>query len=113
MLSSCAGGGGELQEAQRDTISAFEEYMDACMMSDWAAEKKALFDSALPDTALPGPASQLAAASITAPYSPPQFRSALPAAGMHQPSFCQQDAALSLLWPQQQHWPLHSMLHAL
>ena len=67
-----------MQEAQRDTISAFEEYMDACMMSDWAAEKKALFDSALPDTALPGPAGQLAAASITAPYSPPQFRTPLP-----------------------------------
>ncbi len=50
-----------------------------CMLSDWAAEKKVLFDSALPDTALPGPAGQLAAASITAPYSPQQFRSTLPA----------------------------------
>ena len=50
-----------------------------CMLSDWAAEKKVLFDSAMPDTALPGPAGQLAAASITAPYSPPQFRSSLPA----------------------------------
>ena len=69
----------DVQEAQRDTISAFEEYMDMCMLSDWAAEKKVLFDSALPDTALPGPAGQLAAASITAPYSPSQFRSALPA----------------------------------
>lgn len=66
-----------MQEAQRDTITAFEEYMDACMMSDWAAEKKALFDVATPDTALPGPAGQLAAASITAPYSLPQFRSSL------------------------------------
>ena len=66
------------QEAQHDTISAFEEYMDACMMSDWAAEKKALFDSALPDTALPGPAGQLAAANITAPYSPAQLRSTMP-----------------------------------
>ena len=48
------------------------------MMSDWAAEKKALFDSALPDTALPGPAGQLAAANITAPYSPAQLRSTMP-----------------------------------
>lgn len=67
-----------MQEAQHDTISAFEEYMDACMMSDWAAEKRALFDSALPDTALPGPAGQLAAANITAPYSPAQLRSTMP-----------------------------------
>ena len=48
------------------------------MMSDWAAEKKALFDSALPDTALPGPAGQLAASDITAPYSPAQLRSTMP-----------------------------------
>ena len=80
-----------MQEAQRDTISAFEEYMDMCMLSDWAAEKKVLFDSAMPDTALPGPAGQLAAASITAPYSPSQFRSSLPA-GM------QARRPLSLCW---------------
>ena len=71
----------DMQEAQRDTIGAFEEYMDMCMLSDWAAEKKVLFDSAMPDTALPGPAGQLAATSITAPYSPPQFRASLSAGG--------------------------------
>ncbi|CAL5221540.1 g3750 [Coccomyxa viridis] len=76
-----------IQEAQRDTISAFEEYMDMCMLSDWAAEKKVLFDSALPDTALPGPAGQLAAASITAPYSPQQFRSTLPAGASSQAQY--------------------------
>lgn len=83
-----------MQEAQRDTISAFEEYMDMCMLSDWAAEKKVLFDSAMPDTALPGPAGQLAAASITAPYSPPQFRSSLPA-GLQAPHIAEQETLQS------------------
>jgi hypothetical protein len=63
-----------MQEAQRDTISAFEEYMDACMVADWAADKRALFDAALPDTALAGPAGQAAGASLASPYSPAQAR---------------------------------------
>lgn len=32
-----------LQEAQQDTVSAFETYMDDCMARDWAANKRQLF----------------------------------------------------------------------
>ncbi|KAK9915316.1 hypothetical protein WJX75_007541 [Coccomyxa subellipsoidea] len=71
-----------IQEAQRDTISAFEEYMDACMTADWAADKRALFDAALPDTAMPGPASQLAGGSLTSSVASAQFRSPLLPGGM-------------------------------
>ena len=66
-----------MQEAQQDTISAFEEYMDACMVADWVADKRALFDAALPDTVLSGPAGQLAGAGLASPYSPAQGRTPL------------------------------------
>ena len=51
--------------------------MDACMTADWAADKRALFDAALPDTAMPGPASQLAGGSLTSSVASAQFRSPL------------------------------------
>ncbi len=83
-----------LQEAQRDTISAFEEYMDACMTADWAADKRALFDAALPDTAMPGPASQLAGGDLTSSFTSAQFRSPLaPGTASHS----QEEAAMQ--WP--------------
>jgi nuclear pore complex protein Nup93 len=72
------------QDAQRDTISAFEEYMDACMMADWATDKRSLFDAALPDAAVPGPAGQTAGSSLTATYAPAQFRTPL-TGGLIQP----------------------------
>ena len=32
-----------LQEAQQDTVAAFESYMEDCMVRDWAANKRQLF----------------------------------------------------------------------
>ncbi|KAK9828502.1 hypothetical protein WJX72_000423 [[Myrmecia] bisecta] len=41
-----------IQDAQRDTMHAFEEYMDECMEADWAAEKRQLFDEVMPSNGL-------------------------------------------------------------
>lgn len=54
------------------------------MTADWAADKRALFDAAMPDTAMPGPASQLAGGSLTASFVGAQYRSPLtPGATLH------------------------------
>ena len=42
--------------------------------ADWASDKRALFDAALPDTAMPGPAAHLGGAALASPYSPATFR---------------------------------------
>lgn len=41
-----------LQEAENETISAFDGFMGECMASEWAASKRQLFDSSLPERAL-------------------------------------------------------------
>ena len=77
-----------MQEAQRDTISAFEEYMDACMTADWATDKRSLFDAALPDAAMSGPAGQTAGSSLTSSYAPAQFRAPLTPGALHLATQC-------------------------
>ena len=37
------------QEAQRDTIAAFEEFMDSCLEAEWGNSKRAFIDAAMPD----------------------------------------------------------------
>mmetsp|Transcript_26955 Transcript_26955/g.58903 ORF Transcript_26955/g.58903 Transcript_26955/m.58903 type:complete len:850 (+) Transcript_26955:117-2666(+) len=43
-----------IQEAQQDTVSSFESYMEDCMARDWAANKKQLFGLIAPHSATPG-----------------------------------------------------------
>uniref|UniRef100_A0A061SE68 Nuclear pore protein n=1 Tax=Tetraselmis sp. GSL018 TaxID=582737 RepID=A0A061SE68_9CHLO len=37
-----------IQQAQRDSVSAFDDFMDQCMEMDWAADKRELFEAILP-----------------------------------------------------------------
>jgi hypothetical protein len=38
------------QEAQLDTLGAFDDYMEACLRADWAAEKRSLLDAVVLDS---------------------------------------------------------------
>ncbi len=77
---------GARQEAQRDTVAAFESFMGACLAADWARDKRALFDAALPDSALPAPAGQLVPGGYEPSYGPTPIRApgAMPGAGLLQ-----------------------------
>ena len=72
-----------LQEAQRESVAAFESFMGACLVADWARDKRALFDAAMPDSALPAPAGQLAPGGFEPAYAPMPVRAhgAMPGAG--------------------------------
>ena len=63
-----------LQEAQRESVAAFESFMGACLVADWARDKRALFDAAMPDSALPAPAGQLASGGFEPSYAPMPIR---------------------------------------
>ena len=73
----------DLQEAQRESVAAFESFMNACLVADWARDKRALFDAAMPDSALPVPAGQLAPGGFEPAYAPMPVRvpGAMPGAG--------------------------------
>ncbi len=75
---------GARQEAQRDTVAAFESFMGACLAADWARDKRALFDAALPDSALPAPAGQLVPGGYEPSYGPTPIRApgAMPGAAL-------------------------------
>jgi hypothetical protein len=75
---------GAAQEAQRDTVAAFESFMGACLAADWARDKRALFDAALPDSALPAPAGQLVPGGYEPSYGPTPIRApgAMPGAAL-------------------------------
>ena len=66
--------------------------MDACVVADWAADKRALFDAALPDIALTGPAGQAAGASLASPYSPAQARAPITSGESPQATVCNAQA---------------------
>lgn len=57
--------------------------MGACLVADWARDKRALFDAAMPDSALPVPAGQLAPGGFEPAYAPMPIRApgAMPGAG--------------------------------
>ena len=59
-----------LQEAQRETVAAFESFMSSCLVADWARDKRALFDAAMPDSSLPATAGQLAPGGFEPSYAP-------------------------------------------
>mmetsp|Transcript_47925 Transcript_47925/g.120947 ORF Transcript_47925/g.120947 Transcript_47925/m.120947 type:complete len:866 (-) Transcript_47925:31-2628(-) len=50
-----------IQQAQRDSVTAFEDFMDQCMEMDWAADKHSLFEALL--------AAGLSSASRTTSYA--------------------------------------------
>ncbi|PSC75508.1 nuclear pore complex NUP93A-like [Micractinium conductrix] len=59
-----------IQEAQSSAAAAFEDFMDACMDSEWQQEKRTLFDSVAPYSAAsaltPGPSP----GGAMSPYAP-------------------------------------------